>query len=662
MGGLLLLLPLLLRNWGCATGSELAFVREPGDVVAVRERPLVLPCQVEGEPPVSISWQRDGLALANDSGTTLMPDGSLRLAAVAPRRSLPSPAQEYHCVAQNRYGLLVSRRARVQLARLLGAKPREGSGCSAGPCALGLSGFHRHPESVEVEQGGVARFQCLIRGVPEPSISWEHNGTALSTADRRVTLLPGGILHITSVSQADVGTYRCVARNVANTRHSQDARLTLSRGSPRLLQEPEILSGPQNLTLTVHQTAVLECIATGRPRPLVSWSRLDGRSIGVEGIQVLGTGNLIISDVSVQHSGIYVCAANRPGTRVRRTAQGVLLVQAPPEFVQWPQPLSKPPGSSAIFTCVAQGVPEPRLVWLKNGKVLNPGDNIRLTHNNSTLMLVRVSAEDEAIYQCVAENSAGSNQASARLAVTGDPEPPPAPRGLQAMALSSSAIRVSWEATPSDRDVIGYALHLRPVGEPAGPGLQEAVGGGTFEHVFSNLEPATAYSIQLRAYSAEGASQDSASIHASTMGSTPAALGFSTTVLNATSVQASWQLPPQPGPIQGFKLFHRKLPAAHFEGPLLLSSNVSSFLYTDLEPAAFYEMKLQAFNGNGDGDSSAHFVSLHDVPLATAESQAECLCSRDESSPLPRVVVGVHVGLAAIIVCLLCLLLGWRHR
>lgn len=55
---------------------------------------------------------------------------------------------------------------------------------------------------------------------------------------------------------------------------------------------------------------------------------------------------------------------------------------APPEFVQWPQSLSKPAGSSAIFTCVAQGVPEPHLIWLKNGKVLSPGDNIQLTHNN----------------------------------------------------------------------------------------------------------------------------------------------------------------------------------------------------------------------------------------------------------------------------------------
>lgn len=39
----------------------------------------------------------------------------------------------------------------------------------------------------------------------------------------------------------------------------------------------------------------------------------------------------MISDVSVQHSGVYVCAANRPGTHVQCTAQGVLLVQGEPQ-------------------------------------------------------------------------------------------------------------------------------------------------------------------------------------------------------------------------------------------------------------------------------------------------------------------------------------------
>uniref|UniRef100_G3WBH8 Immunoglobulin superfamily DCC subclass member 3 n=1 Tax=Sarcophilus harrisii TaxID=9305 RepID=G3WBH8_SARHA len=581
-----------------AAGSELAFVQEPGDVVALQEHPLLLRCQVEGEPPITISWQRDGIPLGNNSGATLMPDGSLHLGGF-PNRHAPqgSPlasagVHEYNCVAQNRYGRLVSRRARVQLAS--------------------LSRFHQHPESMVVEQGGVARFQCLIRGVPEPTISWEHNRTALSPANHRFTLLPAGILQITSVGQSDVGTYRCVARNIAGTRYSQEAQL------PRVL-----LSHPhprRELDLSVPVFGcVTECGVTcchGDLNPFL----LDGRSIGVEGIQVLGTGNLMISDVSVQHSGVYVCAANRPGTRVRRTAQGVLLVQAPPEFVQWPQSVSKPPGSSAIFTCVAHGVPEPRLIWLKNGKVLNPDDNVRLTHNNSTLMLAAVTAADEAIYQCVAENSAGSNQASARLAVAGALQLPPAPQGLRASALSASAVRVSWEP-PAAGDlpsIIGYVLHLQKKEDSDKWGLQEAVSKGTFEHVFTNLEPSTTYSIRLRAYSAEGASQDSPPVHITTMGSAPAALGFYTKVLNATSVRASWELPPQPGLIQGFKLFHRKLPAAHFEGPLLLASSASSFLYTDLEPAALYEIKLQAFNGNGDGNSTARFVSLRDALTADA--------------------------------------------
>ncbi|KAI5164658.1 Immunoglobulin Superfamily Dcc Subclass Member 3 [Manis pentadactyla] len=149
------------------------------------------------------------------------------------------------------------------------------------------------------------------------------------------------------------------------------------------------------------------------------------------------------------------------------------LPSPPPEFVQWPQFVSMTPGGSTVSTCAAQGVPEPHLVWLKNGKVLSPGDDIRL---------------------------------------------PP--------------------------------------------------------------------------------QQQACSLH--------------------------------------------------------------NLLHT--EPAALYEIKLQAFNGHGDGNSSAHVVSLCDVPLATPECKVGCSCSQDASSSLPGAVVGIHVRLAALIICLLCHLLGWRHR
>lgn len=48
-------------------------------------------------------------------------------------------------------------------------------------------------------------------------------------------------------------------------------------------KEPMILVGPENLTLTVHQTAILECVATGYPRPIVSWSRLGEGEEGFKG-------------------------------------------------------------------------------------------------------------------------------------------------------------------------------------------------------------------------------------------------------------------------------------------------------------------------------------------------------------------------------------------
>uniref|UniRef100_A0A3Q3DPY7 Immunoglobulin superfamily DCC subclass member 3-like n=1 Tax=Hippocampus comes TaxID=109280 RepID=A0A3Q3DPY7_HIPCM len=334
------------------------------DVIAVRDRPLMLDCNVQGQEPIQITWRKNGVPLTIGRRVQVLANGTLWIHSFQKRKEGgDADTGEYDCAAQNRFGMLLSRKAKVLLASL----PK----------------FHTHPTSMVVDEGGVARFQCQISGIPEANITWEKDRVPLSTGDNRYTLLPMGVLQVTAVRQADVGGFRCVATNIANTRYSHEAVLNITgSGASRTYKEPVILSGPQNLTITVHQTAILECIATGNPKPIVSWSRLDGRSIGVEGIQVLGTGNLMISDVSLQHSGVYVCAANRPGTRMRRTALGRLVVQAPPEFLQWPQSVSKPAGGSAVFTCVAQGVPEPHLIWLKNGKVLMPGHNVKLTNNN----------------------------------------------------------------------------------------------------------------------------------------------------------------------------------------------------------------------------------------------------------------------------------------
>nr|XP_020746519.1 immunoglobulin superfamily DCC subclass member 3 [Odocoileus virginianus texanus] len=122
----------------------------------------------------------------------------------------------------------------------------------------------------------------MTRGVPEPSSSWEHNGMTLGTAD-----------------QSGIPTAATGAR------------------------DPVWSSEPKG--------AVLECIATGHPQPLV-WSYLGGCSISVGGIQVLGPGNLMISEVLVQHSRVYVCAVSQSARNSDPTiAQGILFVQGEPQ-------------------------------------------------------------------------------------------------------------------------------------------------------------------------------------------------------------------------------------------------------------------------------------------------------------------------------------------
>uniref|UniRef100_A0A3B4XIP5 Immunoglobulin superfamily DCC subclass member 3-like n=1 Tax=Seriola lalandi dorsalis TaxID=1841481 RepID=A0A3B4XIP5_SERLL len=627
---------------GCLS-SELSFLVEPSDVIAVRDRPLMLDCRVQGEEPIMVTWRKNGVPLPTSPRVRVLANGTLFITSFQKRREgSDADMGEYDCAAQNRYGMLVSRKAKVLLASL----PK----------------FHTHPVSMAVDEGGVARFQCQINGVPEAIITWERDRVKLNTTEIRYTLLPMGILQVTGVRQADAGVFRCVAANPANTRYSHEAMLNVTGGASRIYKEPFILSGPQNLTLTVHQTAILECIATGNPKPIVSWSRLDGRSIGVEGIQVLGTGNLMISDVSLQHSGVYVCAANRPGTRMRRTALGRLVVQAPPEFLQWPQSVSKPAGGSAVFTCVAQGVPEPHLIWLKNGKVLMPGHNVKLTNNNSTLALTRISAEDEAIYQCIAENSAGTNQASARLAVAQAKDLPAAPEGLTASGLSANALQITWSQPPSNvtDSIIGYVLHIRKIGEPDSQELQEAISKGTFQHDVTNLEPATTYSLYLKAYSPLGASQQSRTVVATTLGGVPTPPTFFTKVVNSSAVQVLWELPSKAGKAEGFRLSYRKVPHADFQGPVQLPCHINAHTISNMEPGAVYEVKLVAYNGNGESDCSKRLVSLAEEGLSDQRGNSLCQC-RDGEASLGSIVIGIHIGTACIIFCVLFLMFGYRR-
>lgn len=79
---------------------------------------------------------------------------------------------------------------------------------------------------------------------------------------------------------------------------------------------------------------------------------------------------------------------------------------------------------------------------------------------SSKLVINQIIPEDDAIYQCQAENEQGSVLSMARLIVVMSEDRPSAPRNIRADTVSSSAILLAWERPLYNSDkVIAYSVH-----------------------------------------------------------------------------------------------------------------------------------------------------------------------------------------------------------
>lgn len=108
---------LSMSSAGSCLASELSFLLEPSDVIAVRERPLMLDCQVQGEEPIIVTWHKNGVPLTTSPRVQVLANGSMFIQSFLKRREGSNgDIGEYNCAAQNRYGMLVSRKAKVLLA------------------------------------------------------------------------------------------------------------------------------------------------------------------------------------------------------------------------------------------------------------------------------------------------------------------------------------------------------------------------------------------------------------------------------------------------------------------------------------------------------------------------------------------------------------------
>ncbi|XP_012410544.1 protogenin [Trichechus manatus latirostris] len=499
----------------------------------------------------------------------------------------------------NKYGAILSQKAHLTLST--------------------ISAFEVQPVSTEVHEGGVARFACKISSNPSAVITWELNRTTLPIAVDRITALPTGVLQIYDVGQKDAGNYRCVAATVSHRRKSMEASLTVipaKESNP--FHPPAIIAGPQNITTSLHQTVVLECMATGNPKPIISWSRLDHKSIDVFNTRVLGNGNLMISDVRLQHAGVYVCRATTPGTRNFTVAMAALTVLAPPSFVEWPESLTRPRAGTARFVCQAEGIPSPKMSWLKNGRKIHSNGRIKMY--NSKLVINQIIPEDDAIYQCVAENSQGSVLSRARLTVVMSEDRPSAPYNVHAETMSSSAILLAWERPLYNSDkVIAYSVHYMKAEGLNNEEYQVVIGNDTTHYIIDDLEPASNYTFYIVAYMPMGASQMSDQVTQNTLENVPLRPPeISLTSRSPTDILISWLPIPakyRRGQVVLYRLSFRLSTESAIQ-VLELPGTMHEYLLEGLKPDSIYLVRISAATRVGLGEASVW--TSHRTPKATS--------------------------------------------
>ncbi|XP_029051246.2 basement membrane-specific heparan sulfate proteoglycan core protein isoform X2 [Osmia bicornis bicornis] len=134
-------------------------------------------------------------------------------------------------------------------------------------------------------------------------------------------------------------------------------------------------------------------------------------------------GLLVIRDVKVSDSGVYVCQVSdgvHIGYKnVTLTVGGSNPVA--PRAVVMPTSLEVMEGQPAEFRCMATGHPQPQIEWIR---IHGPTSPEVVTHNGAW-SLRAASKNDAAEYKCIARNNVGVDEQTVILYVTDNPSMPP---------------------------------------------------------------------------------------------------------------------------------------------------------------------------------------------------------------------------------------------
>ncbi|XP_036351171.2 hemicentin-1 [Ochotona princeps] len=322
-----------------------------------------------------------------------------------------------------------------------------------------IEGASATPVSKQVLLARSLTLECKASGSPPPALTWLKDGAPVRASDNVHVEAGGQRLKLLSAAELDRGQYVCLASSVAGEKQI--------KYEVAVLVPPTVEGGEETsyFIVIIDNLLELDCpVTAGSPPPTITWLK-DGQLIDEsDGFRILLDGRkLAITQAQVSDTGLYRCVATNAAGDHGKAFE--VTVHVPPTIKSSGVPERTVLKHRAVtLQCVANGVPQPSLTWLKDDQPVSTAQgSLQIQSSGRVLHIAQTLLEDAGRYTCVATNAAGDTQQHFQLRVHEPPSLEEAGRMLNETVVVNSAVQLECSAAGHPSPVITWFKDNRPL-------------------------------------------------------------------------------------------------------------------------------------------------------------------------------------------------------
>nr|CAI9699851.1 unnamed protein product [Rangifer tarandus platyrhynchus] len=567
------------------------------DVELAVEDSLYWECRASGKPKPSYRWLKNGEALVLEERIQIE-NGALTISNLN-----VTDSGMFQCIAENKHGLVYSS---AEL-KVMASAPD----------------FSKTPmkKLIQVQVGSEVNLDCKPRASPRALSSWKK-GEVIVQENERTSFLNDGGLKIANVTKADAGIYTCIAEN----------QFGKANGTTHLVvTEPtRITLAPPNMDVSVGESVILPCQVKHDPLLdiIFTWYfngvltdfKKDGSHF--EKVGGSSSGDLMIRNIQLKHSGKYVCMVQTGVDSVSSAAD--LIVRGspgPPENVKVDEitdttaQLSWEEGTDNHSPVTAYSV-QARTAFSVGWQTATTVPEV-IDGKTHTATVVELNPWVEYEFRVVASNKIGGGEPSlpSEKVRTEEAVPEVPPSEVSGGGGSRSELVITWDPVPEELqngEGFGYVVAFRPLGVTNW--IQTVVTSpDTPRYVFRNesILPFSLYEVKVGVYNnkGEGPFSPVTTVFSAEEEPTIAPSQVSANSLSSSEIEVSWNAIPwklSNGHLLGYEVrYWNDGGEEESSSKLKVAGNVTSARLCGLRSNLAYYTAVRAFNSAGPGPFSA---------------------------------------------------------